>query len=65
MLSADAAVLIREIQEPELPLLEDFLYEAIFVPEGIHSPPRPLIHHPEAWPLIDGFGTLPLSLIHL
>ena len=59
MLSADAAVLIREIQEPELPLLEDFLYEAIFVPEGIHSPPRSIIHHPEAWPLIDGFGTLP------
>jgi len=38
VLSADAAVLIREIQEPELPLLEDFLYEAILRSRGDPQP---------------------------
>jgi len=26
--------IIREIRESEYPLLEEFLYEAIFIPEG-------------------------------
>ena len=31
---------IRPIQPTETPLLKDFLYEAIFIPEGVAAPPR-------------------------
>lgn len=31
---------IRTILEGEDSLLQDFLYEAIFVPEGVPSPPK-------------------------
>ena len=33
---------IREIRKQEYPLLKDFLYEAIFIPEGAEAPPKPL-----------------------
>ena len=36
-------VLIRDIRPEEIPLLEDFLYEAIFVPEGVPAPPRDIV----------------------
>ncbi len=49
---------IREIKIEEFPLLEDFLYEAIFVPEGVQAPPRTIVHEPLLWRTIDGFGTL-------
>ena len=36
--------LIRPLREDEVPLLEDFLYEAIFVPEGFQGQvPRSII----------------------
>lgn len=50
------AVSIREILPADYPLLEDFLYHAIFVPSGMEAPPRDLIHHPEIFIYIDGFG---------
>ena len=31
---------IRSLQINETSLLRDFLYEAIFVPEGMNAPPR-------------------------
>ncbi len=31
---------IRSLQVNETPLLRDFLYEAIYVPEGVVPPPR-------------------------
>ncbi len=31
---------IRSLQVNETPLLRDFLYEAIYVPEGVELPPR-------------------------
>ena len=31
---------IRAILEGEVSLLQDFLYEAIFVPEGLPAPPK-------------------------
>ena len=34
---------IREIRSGEIPLLNDFLYEAIFIPEGVPAPPRSII----------------------
>lgn len=30
--------IIREIKKSEYPLLDNFLYEAIFVPEGMDAP---------------------------
>ena len=34
---------IRTIRPEELTLLNDFLYEAIFVPEGVAAPPRAIL----------------------
>ena len=34
---------IREIQTQEIHLLDDFLYEAIFIPEGVAPPPKSII----------------------
>ena len=48
---------IREIREDEYPLLEDFLYEAIFIPEGVEPPPRSIVKEPELQVYIEGFGT--------
>ena len=30
---------IRKMQRDEYPLLENFLYEAIFIPNGVEPPP--------------------------
>lgn len=35
---------IRTILEEEYSLLENFLYEAIFVPEGMSVPPKSIIN---------------------
>lgn len=47
---------IREMKAPEYPLLEDFLYEAIFIPEGAEAPPRSIITRPELQVYIADFG---------
>lgn len=49
-------VTIREIQKQEYPLLDHFLYEAIFVPEGIEPPPKNIIFSPELRVYIERFG---------
>lgn len=41
---------IRTISEGEESLLQDFLYQAVFVPEGVPAPPKLQIY-------ITGFGT--------
>ena len=38
---------IREILKEEYSLLENFLYEAIFVPEKVSPPPKTIINKPE------------------
>ena len=48
---------IRAIKETEYPLLEDFLYEAIFVPKGIAPPPKSIVNAPELQVYIENFGT--------
>ena len=51
---------IREMREAEYPLLEDFLYEAIFIPEDFDGEiPRSIIREPELAAFIEGFGTRP------
>ena len=49
--------IIREIKEEEYSLLEDFLYEAIFIPEGVDPPPRSIVNAPELQVYIKDFGT--------
>lgn len=49
---------IREIQRQEYPLLDDFLYEAIFIPEGIDPPPKTIINSPELQVYVENFGEL-------
>ena len=49
-------VTIRKIQKQEYPLLDIFLYEAIFVPEGIEPPPKTIITSPELQVYVERFG---------
>lgn len=47
---------IREIRKSEYPILSDFLYEAIFIPEGMEKPPKSIIQQPELQEYIADFG---------
>jgi len=47
---------IREIRENEYPILSDFLYEAIFIPDEMKKPPKSIIKQPELQVYITGFG---------
>ena len=47
---------IREIHEHEYPLLDNFLYEAIFIPDGIEPPPKTIIKSPELQVYVSRFG---------
>jgi ribosomal protein S18 acetylase RimI-like enzyme len=47
---------IREIMSEEFPLLEDFLYNAIFLPPGVPPPRREIIFKPEIHIYIESFG---------
>jgi len=49
---------IREIQKQEYSLLDNFLYEAIFIPEGMEHPPKIIIASPELQVYVEHFGEL-------
>ena len=49
-------VTIREIQKQEYPLLDHFLYEAIFIPEDIEPPPKSIISSHELQVYVEHFG---------
>lgn len=49
--------IIRSIQKDEYPLLEDFIYEAIFIPEGVQPPPRSVIENEDIQVYIKDFGS--------
>ena len=49
-------MILREIKENETEILKDFLYEAIFIPEGMEPPAREIIEQPELKLYYDGFG---------
>lgn len=49
-------VTIRKIQKQEYSLLDHFLYEAIFVPEGVEPPPKTIITSPELQVYVEHFG---------
>ena len=48
---------IRELKSDETDLLRDFLYEAIFIPEGVEPPAREIIEQPELKIYYENFGT--------
>ena len=47
---------IRVIRTEEIPLLNDFLYEAIFIPEGVPAPPRSIIENEDLQVYVRDFG---------
>lgn len=49
--------IIRAIKENEIDILDDFLYEAIFIPEGVQPPPKDIIKQPELQVYVSEFGT--------
>ena len=49
--------IIRDLKKNEIGLLKDFLYEAIFIPEGIEPPERDIVENPELRVYTDDFGS--------
>lgn len=47
---------IRKIQRQEYSLLDNFLYEAIFIPKDIEPPPKTIITSPELQVYVERFG---------
>lgn len=47
---------IRNMEKSEYPLLNDFLYEAIFIPGGTEPPPKNILASPELQVYVDCFG---------
>ena len=50
---------IRPLKSEEIPLLEEFLYQAIFIPQGLESLPRSSLKEPELEMYIKDFGQQP------
>lgn len=48
--------IIREMRQGEAHLLDGFLYEAIWTPAGVPSPPRTILQAPELQVYVVGFG---------
>lgn len=49
-------MIIREMTAKEYPLLDEFLYNAIFIPEGVKKPPRDIIKNADLQVYIKDFG---------
>ena len=52
-------MIIRLLREDETKILKDFLYEAIFIPEGTLPPNRSIIKQPELAIYYERFGSGP------
>ena len=50
-------MVIRKLRHEEAGILRDFLYEAIFVPEGTDPPAREIIEKPELRIYYEAWGT--------
>ena len=48
---------IRSLKKSETELLKDFLYEAIFIPEGVEPPGKDIVEKPELKVYTDDFGS--------
>ena len=47
---------IRKLRQEEIHILDEFLYEAIFIPEGTKAPPKEIIKEPELQVYVADFG---------
>ena len=47
---------IRELKQDEVNILNTFLYEAIFIPDGVDAPPYEVINKPELQVYVADFG---------
>lgn len=47
---------IREVRQNEINLLATFLYEAIFIPEGVQAPSKDIIEYPDLQIYVADFG---------
>jgi ribosomal protein S18 acetylase RimI-like enzyme len=52
-------VYIRPLAPQEAPVLTEFLYHAIFIPEGMEPPPGSIVEKPELQVYVAAFGTHP------
>ena len=52
-------IVIRKLGNKEILLLKEFLYDAIFIPEGVEPPARNIVERPELRLYYDGFGNSP------
>lgn len=50
---------IRPLKPEEIPLLEEFLYQAIFIPQGLEPLPRSILKEPELEMYIKDLGQQP------
>lgn len=48
--------IIRKLKQSEFEILDKFLYEAIFIPEGAEAPPKDIIKHPDLQIYVSDFG---------
>ena len=54
--------IIRKMCQEEYGLLREFLYRAIYLPEGVEPPPRSVVDLPELQVYVTDFGTRPGDL---
>ncbi len=47
---------IRELRQSEVEILDVFLYEAIYIPEGVTAPSRDIVKQPELQVYVTNFG---------
>ena len=52
-------MIIRKLRDDETELLKNFLYEAIYIPEGLQPPDRSIIKLPELAVYYENFGNGP------
>lgn len=50
---------IRPLKSEKIPLLEEFLYQTIFIPQGLEPLPRSILKEPELEMYIKDFGQQP------
>lgn len=48
--------IIRKLKQEEVNILDNFLYEAIFIPKGVEPPPKEIIYQPELQVYVTNFG---------
>ena len=56
MTQVETNIFVRPLSGDDIPLMETFLYEAIFVPAGVTKPPREIVKQSELVMYVQDFG---------